>query len=81
MQAMVNAGSTHLVMEVSSHALDQYRVEGIPFTIAIFTNISHDHLDYHDDFESYMRAKKKLFDGLKPGSWLLLTLMIPIVAT
>ncbi len=69
MQAMVNAGSTHLVMEVSSHALDQYRVEGIPFTIAIFTNISHDHLDYHDDFESYMRAKKKLFDGLKPGSW------------
>ena len=69
MQAMVNAGSTHLVMEVSSHALDQYRVQGIPFTIAIFTNITHDHLDYHGDFESYMRAKKKLFDDLKPGSW------------
>ncbi len=69
MQAMVNAGSTHLVMEVSSHALDQYRVQGIPFTIAIFTNITHDHLDYHGDFESYMTAKKKMFDDLKPGSW------------
>ena len=69
MQAMVNAGSTHLVMEVSSHALDQYRVNGIPFTIAIFTNITHDHLDYHGDIEAYMKAKKKLFDDLKPGSW------------
>ena len=69
MQAMVNAGSTYLVMEVSSHALDQYRVNGIPFTIAIFTNITHDHLDYHGDIEAYMKAKKKLFDDLKPGSW------------
>tara|TARA_B100000575_G_C23143750_1_gene666856 strand:+ start:12680 stop:14341 length:1662 start_codon:yes stop_codon:yes gene_type:complete len=69
MQAMVNAGSRYLVMEVSSHALDQYRVNGIPFTIAIFTNITHDHLDYHGDLEAYIKAKKKLFDDLKPGSW------------
>lgn len=69
MQAMVNAGSTYLIMEVSSHALDQYRVYGIPFSIAIFTNITHDHLDYHGDLETYIKAKKKLFDDLKPGSW------------
>lgn len=50
-----------LVMEVSSHALDQYRVNGIPFKQAIFTNLTHDHLDYHGTIESYAKAKARLF--------------------
>jgi UDP-N-acetylmuramoyl-L-alanyl-D-glutamate--2,6-diaminopimelate ligase len=51
-------------MEVSSHALVQKRTAGIPFKIALFTNITHDHLDYHGTFAEYIRAKKLLFDGL-----------------
>lgn len=66
MAQMVEAGSTHLVMEVSSHALDQRRVDGIDFDIAAFTNLSHDHLDYHEDLKSYAAAKKILFDNLDP---------------
>ncbi|NIR73090.1 MAG: UDP-N-acetylmuramoyl-L-alanyl-D-glutamate--2,6-diaminopimelate ligase [Aliifodinibius sp.] len=68
MAQMVEAGSTHLVMEVSSHALDQQRVHGINFEIAAFTNLSHDHLDYHDDLKSYAKSKKILFDNLSPDS-------------
>lgn len=52
------------VMEVSSHALDQERVAGLSFSIAVFTNLTRDHLDYHGTFEAYLRAKKKLFDQL-----------------
>ncbi|MBS1561493.1 MAG: UDP-N-acetylmuramoyl-L-alanyl-D-glutamate--2,6-diaminopimelate ligase [Bacteroidetes bacterium] len=55
-------------MEVSSHALDQYRVGGIDFAGAIFTNLTHDHLDYHGTMERYADAKKKLFDGLSPSA-------------
>lgn len=51
----------HTVMEVSSHALDQGRVAGINFNIAIFTNLTRDHLDYHGDMESYGQAKRRLF--------------------
>jgi len=58
---MRDAGVTHLVMEVSSHALDQDRVAGLGFDAALFTNLSRDHLDYHQDMESYYQAKKKLF--------------------
>ncbi|PAU94498.1 UDP-N-acetylmuramoyl-L-alanyl-D-glutamate--2,6-diaminopimelate ligase [Aliifodinibius salipaludis] len=68
MAQMVEDGSTHLVMEVSSHALDQQRVHGINFEIAAFTNLSHDHLDYHDDLDSYAKSKKKLFDNLDPDA-------------
>lgn len=64
MRRMVDAESTHLVMEVSSHALDQKRVDGIDFEVAAFTNLSHDHLDYHSDIEEYASAKKLLFDRL-----------------
>ncbi|NGP89417.1 UDP-N-acetylmuramoyl-L-alanyl-D-glutamate--2,6-diaminopimelate ligase [Fodinibius halophilus] len=64
MAKMVETNSTHLVMEVSSHALDQERVAGVNFDIAVFTNLSHDHLDYHDDLKSYAASKKKLFDNL-----------------
>ncbi|HMB41433.1 MAG TPA: UDP-N-acetylmuramoyl-L-alanyl-D-glutamate--2,6-diaminopimelate ligase [Balneolaceae bacterium] len=69
MKRMVEAGSTHLVMEVSSHALDQKRVKGIPFDAAVFTNLSHDHLDYHPSFNDYASSKKKLFNGLDSTSW------------
>lgn len=69
MAKMVEAGSTHLVMEVSSHALDQQRVAGVDFDIAAFTNLSHDHLDYHNDLKSYATSKKQLFDGLNPDAY------------
>lgn len=58
---MVDSGCRFCVMEVSSHALDQYRVCELPFEIAIFTNLTQDHLDYHITMENYMEAKKKLF--------------------
>lgn len=56
-------GATEFVTEVSSHALDQRRVYGIPFDVAIFTNLTRDHLDYHGTMEKYFLAKKLLFDG------------------
>lgn len=59
------AGVTHVVMEVSSHALHQYRVADVDFNIAVFTNITHDHLDYHGSFSEYIKAKQMLFDNLK----------------
>jgi UDP-N-acetylmuramoyl-L-alanyl-D-glutamate--2,6-diaminopimelate ligase len=69
---MVQSGCTHCFMEVSSHALHQKRVAGIPFAGALFTNLTHDHLDYHGTFEAYRDAKKLLFDML-PGSAFALT--------
>lgn len=68
---MVEAGCTHCFMEVSSHALSQHRVQGVHFTGAIFTNISHDHLDYHKTFDAYIAAKKLLFDGLSSEAFAL----------
>lgn len=58
----------YIVMEVSSHSLDQYRVEFINFDVAIFTNLSRDHLDYHLSMENYAKAKKMLFDSLSNKS-------------
>jgi len=60
---------SHVVMEVSSIALDQYRTDAIPFRGAVFTNLSHDHLDYHKTFTAYRNAKKRLFDGLDSGAF------------
>ncbi|HEV2116449.1 MAG TPA: UDP-N-acetylmuramoyl-L-alanyl-D-glutamate--2,6-diaminopimelate ligase [Terriglobales bacterium] len=57
------AGATEAVMEVSSHALAQERTFGIPFDVAVFTNLTRDHLDYHHTFEEYFAAKQKLFEG------------------
>jgi UDP-N-acetylmuramoyl-L-alanyl-D-glutamate--2,6-diaminopimelate ligase len=68
---MLEAGCTHCFMEVSSHAVDQGRIEGLNFTGALFTNITHDHLDYHHTFESYIRAKKGFFDGLSADAFAL----------
>src|SRR5512141_2029858 len=56
-------GVTEAVMEVSSHALEQQRVFGIPFDVAVFTNLTRDHLDYHVTMEAYFRAKRVLFEG------------------
>jgi len=68
---MAEAGMEYVVMEVSSHALDQGRVAGCEFDAAVFTNLTRDHLDYHKTMERYRDAKAKLFsslmDGMKPG--------------
>ncbi len=61
---MVEKGCTHCFMEVSSHAVVQNRIAGIHFTGAVFTNITHDHLDYHKTFNEYIKAKKQFFDLL-----------------
>ncbi len=58
---MHRKGTEFVAMEVSSHALDQKRVEGIDFDAAVFTNLTHDHLDYHGDFETYKNVKRLLF--------------------
>lgn len=68
---MLDEKCTHCFMEVSSHAVDQGRIEGLNFTGALFTNITHDHLDYHRTFESYIRAKKGFFDGLSADAFAL----------
>ena len=56
-------GATELVTEVSSHALDQGRAAGVNFDVAVFTNLTRDHLDYHQTMEKYFAAKRLLFDG------------------
>ena len=61
---MVNEGCTHCFMEVSSHAVAQKRVTGLKFSGGVFTNLTHDHLDYHKTFGGYLKAKKTFFDGL-----------------
>jgi UDP-N-acetylmuramoyl-L-alanyl-D-glutamate--2,6-diaminopimelate ligase len=61
---MVAAGCTHVFMECSSHAIHQQRIAGLQFAGALFTNITHDHLDYHKTFDEYIRVKKSWFDGL-----------------
>ena len=64
LRQMVNTGCTHCFMEVSSHAIDQQRIGGLHFVAAGFTNITHDHLDYHHTFAEYLKVKKAFFDGL-----------------
>ena len=64
----VQAGATHAVMEVSSHALDQERCAGLQFAVGVFTNLTGDHLDYHETMDGYLCAKKRLFDELKPDA-------------
>lgn len=68
---MVKAGCRYCFMEASSHGIVQNRTAGLKFTGAVFTNISHDHLDYHGSFENYIKAKKKLFDDLPKDAFML----------
>ena len=68
---MVEAGCEYCFMEVSSHSIVQRRIGGLHFTGGIFTNITHDHLDYHGTFAEYIRAKKFFFDGLSRGAFAL----------
>jgi len=61
---MKQAGCTHVFMEVSSHAIHQQRIAGLEFAGGVFSNITHDHLDYHQTFEAYLEVKKSFFDQL-----------------
>lgn len=71
---MVEAGCTHCFMEVSSHAVSQHRIAGLRFEGAAFTNITHDHLDYHGTFKAYIEAKKGFFDNLTSEAFALTNL-------
>ncbi len=68
LRQMADSGTTHVVMEVSSHSLDLHRVDGCRYDVAVFTNLSHDHLDLHGTMDRYWCSKKRLFsDYLKPA--------------
>lgn len=71
LQEMVNAGCDYAFMEVSSHAIHQNRIAGVQFTGGVFTNISHDHLDYHKTFKEYINVKKAFFDNLPKNAFAL----------
>jgi UDP-N-acetylmuramoyl-L-alanyl-D-glutamate--2,6-diaminopimelate ligase len=66
LDALARDGVSHLVIEASSHGLDQYRLDGLRIAAAAFTNITRDHLDYHRNFEAYFAAKLRLFEELAP---------------
>lgn len=74
LQEMVEAGCTYAFMEVSSHAVDQRRIAGLQFAVAVFTNMSHDHLDYHGTFAAYIQAKKRFFDDLSKNAYALVNI-------
>ena len=69
MKQMLDEGCTHVFMESSSHAIHQHRIDGIRFRGAIFSNITHDHLDYHKTFDEYIRVKKSFFDNLPSNAF------------
>lgn len=72
MAQMVNEGCDFVFMEVSSHSADQQRIAGLRFAGGIFTNLTHDHLDYHNTFENYLKAKKSFFDSLPKTAFALI---------
>ncbi|MFZ1584941.1 MAG: UDP-N-acetylmuramoyl-L-alanyl-D-glutamate--2,6-diaminopimelate ligase [Saprospiraceae bacterium] len=71
---MADGGCDYVFMEVSSHAAHQQRISGLRFEGGVFTNMSHDHLDYHNTFDEYIAAKKSFFDGLRGESFALVNI-------
>lgn len=71
LREMVDSGCEYCFMEVSSHGVSQKRVEGLYFTGGVFTNLTHDHLDYHGTFAEYLKVKKRFFDGLDKNAFAL----------
>jgi UDP-N-acetylmuramoyl-L-alanyl-D-glutamate--2,6-diaminopimelate ligase len=71
LRRMADEGCSFVFMEVSSHAIDQKRIAGLTYSGGVFTNLTHDHLDYHLTFDNYLKAKKTFFDNLKPDSFAL----------
>lgn len=69
MAEMAAEGITHVVMEVSSHAIDLYRVRSCSFDVVVFTNLTQDHLDYHGTIDNYWECKEKFIRGVATGSW------------
>lgn len=66
---MADAGVTHVVMEVSSHAIDLFRVKDLRFDVAVFTNLTQDHLDYHGSMDNYWKCKESFLRGVAAGNW------------
>lgn len=81
LRQMLDNGCRAGVMEVSSHAIDQERIAGIPFNIAVFTNISKDHMDYHKTIEQYLNTKSRLFRSLSSKGWAIVNLDDPYYST
>ncbi len=71
MKKMVDVGCEYCFMEVTSHAIDQDRVKGLVFSGGVFTNLTHDHLNYHKTFDAYFKVKKEFFDGLSDSAFAL----------
>ncbi len=69
LRRMLDAGCEYVFMECSSHAIHQHRITGLQFTGALFSNVSHDHLDYHQTFDEYIRVKKSWFDALPASAF------------
>jgi UDP-N-acetylmuramoyl-L-alanyl-D-glutamate--2,6-diaminopimelate ligase len=69
LKQMADAGCAYVFMECSSHAIHQHRIAGLQFAGALFSNITHDHLDYHQTFDEYIRVKKSWFDGLPSAAF------------
>jgi len=69
LKQMCDEGCTHVFMECSSHAIHQHRITGLQFTGGLFSNITHDHLDYHKTFEEYINVKKRFFDALPSSAF------------
>lgn len=74
LKRMVDEGCAYCFMEVSSHAIDQHRISGLHFAGGVFTNITHDHLDYHKTFANYLKAKKAFFDNLPKSAFALVNI-------
>lgn len=69
LKRMVDESCTHVFMECSSHAIHQHRITALQFAVGVFSNITHDHLDYHKTFDEYIKVKKKFFDDLSSNAF------------